>query len=67
MGEILRYWRGPAIPPRMTNVVTLWHEDGDGWIHRNQGRFYHRRNPAHISRILNAIEMRHLREDEVWT
>ena len=33
-------------------MVHIWYEDDGGWIHRNNGRFYLRRNPAHITRVL---------------
>lgn len=66
MGEIL-YIRDPELPrpSALDNVVTLWYDGDDGFLHRRNGRFHHRRNPALIARVLSAIEMRHLHNDEV--
>lgn len=57
---------GPAVPmPRVREVATIWYEQDDGFLHRRNGRFHHRRNPAHIARCINLIRQRNAASEEV--
>ena len=40
------------------SMVALWYEGADGFLHRRDGRYYHRRNPRHIERCRNLIAQR---------
>lgn len=53
------------IRSRPADVVTIWSEGDDGFIHRRNGRFYHRRNPRHIEHCINMIRQRNAVGEEV--
>jgi hypothetical protein len=47
-------------------VCTIWYyEDDDGFQHRRNGRFHHRRDPRHIDHCVNMIKQRNARDEEV--
>lgn len=63
--QTITFRDGPAPMPHMAEVVTLWYDGDDGFVHRRNGRFHHRRNLPHIERCCNLIRQRNAANEEV--